>query len=59
MKKLDMKQKSTTVGGVGFKWMCVNENWTSAWHFTYNGAAKYAYAHEVKKPTHETRVFSV
>lgn len=59
MKKLDTKQKSTIVGGIGFKWKCLDENWTSSWHFTYDRAANFAYAHTVKNPGHETVVFPV
>ena len=59
MKKLDTKQKSTTVGGMGYKMICRTENWVGPWYLTYNGAVRYANAHKIKKPGHTTDVFKV
>lgn len=59
MKKLDMKKKVDTVGGVGWKWKCNNTGWVSAWHFTYSGALKLATTHETKYSGHTTSVFPV
>lgn len=59
MKKLDMQKKVNTVGGLGYKWKCLNTGWESAWHLTYSGASKYAYAHEIKYPGHNTAIYPV
>jgi hypothetical protein len=59
MKKLNMEQKSTTIGGLGYKWKCKTTGFVSKWHLTNSGASKLAIAHQEKYPGHKTTVFAV
>lgn len=59
MKKLSEEKKMAVVGGLGWRWKCLNTGWESGWHLTYSGTLKLATSHEIKYPGHKTVVYAV